>query len=310
MKIIFLIGGKMLNQSKEEKEKIEFVNTAFFEDIISRALQYLQAGYPVHFTGPSGIGKTSLALYTAKQLKRPITVIRGHHELSNKDLLGQYLGVTKKEVIDNYIHSVYKRDQEIKPVWIHGQLIEAVKNGHVVIYDEFSRSLPETNNIFLSLLEEKVLPMYGKGKESFIKCHPDFSIIFTSNPDEYAGTFHTQDALLDRLITICLDACDKETEIEILMKKTGLQQKEAYEVVRLVSNLRTKGSGYSPSLRASLMIAAIAKKANIAIFSEDPSYQALCMDVLIRPMNQLLPKLPLVKVRELILKEILRKDEK
>jgi nitric oxide reductase NorQ protein len=94
------------------------------------------------------------------------------------------------------------------------------------------------------------------------------------------------------------------------MKKTGLQQKEAYEVVRLVSNLRTKGSGYSPSLRASLMIAAIAKKANIAIFSEDPSYQALCMDVLIRPMNQLLPKLPLVKVRELILKEILRKDEK
>ena len=133
--------------------------------------------------------------------------------------MGFHFGISKKEVVDNYIHSVYKKEQEIKPIWTPGQLIEAVKNGHIVIYDEFSRSHPETNNIFLSLLEEKVLPIYGKGKESFIKCHPNFSIIFTSNPDEYAGTFHTQDALLDRLITIHLDSCDKETEIDILKQK-------------------------------------------------------------------------------------------
>jgi nitric oxide reductase NorQ protein len=300
----------MLNPSDKRNGTGEFVNTPFFANIISRTLNYLQTGFPVHFVGPTGVGKTSLAIYIAKQLNRKVTIIRGHHELSNKDLLGQYSGVRKKEIIDNYIHTVFKKEQEIKPIWIPGQLIEAVKNGHVVIYDEFSRSRPETNNIFLSLLEEKVLPLYGNGKGSFIKCHPDFSIIFTSNPDEYAGTFHTQDALLDRLITIHLDSCDKETEIEILKQKTGLRQHEAEEVVRLVTNLRSYGNGFCPSLRASLMIASVAKKINIEMNPENSSYQALCMDVLIRPMAQLLPKQSQMKIRELILKEILRREDK
>lgn len=300
----------MLNPLDKINGTCEFVTTPFFEDIITRTLQYLQAGFPVHFVGPTGVGKTSLALFIAKQLKRKVTIIRGHHELSNKDLLGHYSGVRKKEIIDNYIHTVFKKEQEIKPVWVQGQLIEAVKNGHVVIYDEFSRSRPETNNIFLSLLEEKVLPLYSNGKDSFIKCHPDFSIIFTSNPDEYAGTFHTQDALLDRLITIQLDSCDHETEIEILKQKTGLNQHEATEVVRLVTNLRSYGNGFCPSLRASLMIAAIAKKSKIEMIAENIRYQVLCMDVLIRPMTQILPKQPPMKIKELILKEILRREEK
>ncbi|WP_335693979.1 gas vesicle protein GvpN [Neobacillus drentensis] len=299
----------MLNQSKKDDETAGFVITAFFEDIITRTIQYMQAGYPIHFVGPSGVGKTSLALYIAKQFNRPVTIIRGHHELSNKDLLGQYNGISRKEVIDNYIHSVYKSQQEIRPLWVHGQLVEAVKNGHIVIYDEFSRSRPDANNIFLSLLEEKVLPIYGKGKESFIQCHPDFSIIFTSNPDEYAGTYHTQDALLDRLITISLDYCDTETEIEILHQKTGLTHQEAKEVVRLVSNLRSNGKGFCPSLRSSLMIATIAKKGNIPITYENKKYQALCLDVLTRPVKQILPEHSRSTVQELILQEMRGKGE-
>lgn len=286
-----------------------FVKTEKIEEIITRTIKYIKAGYPVHFVGPSGIGKTSLALQIASQMNRPVTIIRGHHELSNKDLLGQHYGITKKEIIDNYIHSVYKREQIIKPIWVQGQLIEAVKHGHVVIYDEFSRSLPETNNIFLALLEEKVLPLYGKEKDTFIPCHPNFSIIFTSNPDEYAGTFHTQDALLDRLITISLDTCDTEAEIKILHEKTGIKQDEAEQVVRLVSNLRSYGKGFCPSLRASLMIATIAHKSNIPILPEDKQYQALCLDVLTRPVKQSFPELKNKAVQELILKELLRKGE-
>lgn len=298
-----------MNPTKKAEDGEGFVNTAYFDSFRLRALLYLQAGYPIHFVGPSGIGKTSLALFVARQLNKPVTIIRGHHELSNKELLGYHYGISKKEVVDNYIHSVYKKEQVIKPIWIQGQLIEAVKKGYTVIYDEFSRSLPETNNIFLALLEEKVLPIYGKEKEFYINCHPQFSIIFTSNPEEYAGTFHAQEALLDRFITISLDFLDEETELEILQQKIRLNAREAREVVRLVSKVRAQGKEFSPSLRSSIMIATIAKKANIPITPENKQYQALCIDVLSRSVKQKFPDLNQSEIQEFILREIRRKEE-
>ena len=47
----------MLNQ-REKGEKVGFVKTAFFEDISEEnSFIYMEAGYPVHFVGPSGVEK-------------------------------------------------------------------------------------------------------------------------------------------------------------------------------------------------------------------------------------------------------------
>lgn len=252
------------------------------EDLLSRSLQYLKAGYPIHFTGPSGTGKTSLALALAKKRNRPVMLIHGNHELNNKDLIGDFTGYTSKKVIDNYVRSVYKRDESVTETWRDGRLLEAVKNGYTLVYDEFTRSQPSANNIFLSILEEGILPLYGtKLTEPFVRVHPEFAVIFTSNPDEYAGVYQTQDALLDRLITIFIDHKDFDREAAIVSEKLEMEKSKAKAITTLIAEIRKDcKDDKGPSLRASLMIARIASEGNINVDGSDPGFQRLCIDIL------------------------------
>ncbi|MEH7176801.1 gas vesicle protein GvpN [Neobacillus vireti] len=269
-------------KKKINKNARTMVQDENMENLLSRSLQYMKAGYPIHFTGPSGAGKTSLALALAKRRKKPTMLIHGNHELNNKDLIGDFTGYTSKKVVDNYVRSVYKRDESMTETWRDGRLLEAVKNGYTLIYDEFTRSKPATNNIFLSILEEGILPLYGtKMTEPFIRVHPDFAVIFTSNPEEYAGVYQTQDALLDRLITIYIDHKDRDREAAIVSEKVNIDKNDAIAITTLVAELRKKYKGDSgPSLRASLMIAQLAVQQQIPIDGEDHAFHRLCMDIL------------------------------
>ena len=64
----------------------QFVVTSFVKEIMDRALVYLEAGYPVHFAGPSGTGKTTLAFHLAAQWGRPVTLLQGNEEFVSSDL--------------------------------------------------------------------------------------------------------------------------------------------------------------------------------------------------------------------------------
>lgn len=292
-------------KEKVQKNTKGLVQDSETKDLLSRSLQYLKAGYPIHFTGPTGAGKTSLALALAKKRKKPVMLIHGNHELNNKDLIGDFTGYSSQKVVDNYIRSVYKKDENVTESWKDGRLLEAVKNGYTLIYDEFTRSQATTNNIFLSILEENILPLYGsKQTEPFVRVHPDFAVIFTSNPDEYAGVFQTQDALLDRLITIYVDYKDIEREATIVSEKVNIEHNEALAITTLVSNLREEcKEDTGPSLRASLMIATLAQEEDIPIEGKDSAFQRLCIDILGHQVSRCLDSdQPLKKAEELIIK--------
>jgi len=283
-----------------KKDNRSYVQDETTKDLLSRSLRYVKAGYPIHFTGPSGAGKTSLALALAKKRKKPVMLIHGNHELNNKDLIGDFTGYSSKKVVDHYVRSVYKKDERVTETWQDGRLLEAVKNGYTLIYDEFTRSQPTTNNIFLSILEERILPLFGtKLTEPFVRVHPDFAVIFTSNPEEYAGVYKTQDALLDRLITIFVDYKDIEREAEVIANKGNVKKSEAKAITTLVSNLRSQCNENSgPSLRASLMIANIAAESEIPINGENPEFQRLCIDILGHQISQCVDSIKSVQAAE------------
>lgn len=277
------------------------------KDTIKRSLQYLKAGYPVHFTGPAGVGKTTLALAVAKKKKRPVMLMHGHQELANADLIGAFSGYSSTKEVDNYIRSVYRQEEQLTETWSNGRLMEAVEEGYTLVYDEFTRSLPSTNNLFLSILEEGILPLYGrKDKKPFVRVHPKFSVIFTSNPKEYAGVHETQSALLDRLITIPLDYADKETEAAILSSKTGIDEQEGKAIAGLVSALRAiclENSAHGPSLRATMMIATIVQEEGITPDGNDAEFQQLSIDILAPTVAQCLDKTTIAEATEIVLTE-------
>jgi len=315
------MGGEKLNIAPATTEVIrlesenvkpepseQFVCTPYVKDLTDRALAYLAVGYPVHFCGAAGTGKTTLAFHVAAKLNNPVILIHGDDEFGSSDLVGKDAGFRKSKLVDNFIHSVVKTEEEMRSFWVDNRLTTACRDGYTLIYDEFTRSRPEANNVLLSILEEGILnlPSLRRTGEGYMEVHPLFRAIFTSNPEEYAGVHKTQDALLDRLITINVDHYDRETEVQITIAKSGLPRSDAETVVDIIRELRLVGvNNHRPTVRACIAIAKVLAHLGGRAEADDSTFRWICKDVLTRDTvkvtrggESLMPK----KVEEIVKK--------
>jgi nitric oxide reductase NorQ protein len=258
-----------------------FVLTPPIERVCRRAMTYLDAGYACHFRGSAGTGKTTLAMHVANQRGRPVILMFGDEEFGTSDLVGAEKGMHSTKVTDNFVRSVTKTEEFRRPQWVDSRLTTACKQGFTLVYDEFSRSRPEANNVLLTILEEGILALpdtqYGA---TYMRVHPEFRAIFTSTPEDYAGVHKTQNALLDRMITIEIDFCDRDTEVAITQARAGVDGVTAAKIVDLVRRIRTEGTTERPTLRASVMIARIMRQLGGEASFEDPVFLDACLDVL------------------------------
>jgi len=282
-----------------QKEE-DFVETPYIKELTERAVSYIRAGFPVHLSGPVGVGKTTLALHIAAQLAQPSVLISGEYEFTTSDLVGRIYGYRRNYLRDNYISSVLKIEENISPEWIDNSLTTACKYGFTLIYDEFTRSRPETNNVLLSVLAERILPLSASsGEVNYIKVHPNFAAIFTSNPEEYAGVQPSQDALHDRMVTMELNNFDEETEIAITQAKSNLPFEDAQRIVNLVKKVReAKSNKLTPTVRACIVIGKVLKLKlkDESTFSYDRAFKQIFLDILMPEV----PKEEREKVREAI----------
>ena len=264
------------------KSGADFVETPYIRDLTERALNYIRIGFPVHLSGTAGVGKTTLAMHIANQLGRPAVLICGDHEFNSSDLVGGIYGYHRKYLKDNYIRSVLKTDESMTSQWVDNRLTTACKHGFTLIYDEFTRSRPEANNVLLSVLEEKLLPLStDRGGENYLKVHPDFTAILTSNPEEYAGVYKSQDALHDRMVTMELGNFDEETEIGITQAKSELSLEDSQRIVELVRKVReAKSNKLTPTIRACIIISKILKLNDGRVFGSNHIFRQTCLDIL------------------------------
>ena len=265
-----------------DKDQPGFVRSDYVKGVLRRAMTYMKAGFPVHLSGPAGTGKTTMGMYLAAQIGRPVILIHGDDEFGTSDLIGGQYGYRRKKTVDNFIHSVLKSEENVSPEWVDNRVTVACKHGFTLIYDEFTRSRPEANNVLLPILEEKILDLpAARGEDGYLRVSPEFRAIFTSNPEEYAGVHKAQDALKDRMINIKLRHYDRESEASIVEAKSGLAENDAGKVVDIVRSIRdTRENSLQPSVRASIMIARVLSATGLSPKADNSDFVEACMDVL------------------------------
>lgn len=259
----------------------DFVLTPSIDAVCRRATTYLDAGYACHFSGSAGTGKTTIAMHVANLRARPIALMFGDDAFASSDLVGREKGLHSTKVTDNFVRTVTKTEEFRRAHWVDSGLTTACRHGHTLVYDEFSRSRPEANNVLLTILEERVLTLAdAQNAGTCVRVHPEFRAIFTSNPEDYAGVHKTQNALLDRMITIELDFCDRETEAAITAARAGLDAPSAQLVVDLVRSVRVVTTMQRPTLRASIMIGRILRQLGGVGVADTALFADACLDIL------------------------------
>lgn len=189
------------------------------------------AGCHVVIEGTVGVGKTTLAQSVADYFDQDFIRIDGDERYTEAKLVGHFeppLVVEKGWTRDSFVS---------------GPLTQAMEKGSVLFINEANRLVEGTQNVLLPSLDEHVIYL---PKLDPVKAVEGFFVIVTQNPESYIGTTILSEALKDRFVWIRLTRQSFEDELDIVLKKADLENKEDY--AKIVTRI-ARASRNHPDLR-------------------------------------------------------------
>jgi nitric oxide reductase NorQ protein len=209
-------------------------------------------GRNIMMVGPAGAGKTMAAKYLVSALERPDFYFN--------------LGATqdpRATLIGNTHFS-----KEDGTYFSESLFVKAIQTENaVILLDELSRAHPEAWNILMTVLDlnQRYLRLDEKDGAPTIKVAPGVSFIATANVgNEYTSTRVMDRALMDRFITIEMDALDQDMEYKLLkMKYPAAHDASVRAVAEIASITRRELKASNPKLTSSISTRAAVEIASL-----------------------------------------------
>ena len=179
------------------------------ERVVDLSLTALLCGGHGLLIGLPGLGKTLLVDTLATVMGLGSNRIQFTPDLMPADILGS-------EILDTNADGSRAFRFVEGPVFC--QLLMA---------DEINRASPRTQSALLQAMQEKEVTIAGEHRA----LGRPFHVLATQNPLEQEGTYPLPEAQLDRfLVQIDVDYPTRETEHDILMATTGVDEADAHQV--------------------------------------------------------------------------------
>ncbi|WP_170349703.1 AAA family ATPase [Ruegeria atlantica] len=179
------------------------------ERVVDLTLTALLCGGHALLIGLPGLGKTRLVETLSTVMGLHGNRIQFTPDLMPADILGS-------EVLDT-------ADDGTR----HFRFISGPIFCQLLMADEINRASPRTQSALLQAMQERTVTVAGEDRP----LGEPFHVLATQNPIEQEGTYPLPEAQLDRfLVQVDVEYPDRQTERDILLATTGVEEDEAHQI--------------------------------------------------------------------------------